>query len=56
MRRYVTHNWFHADYRWFTKAILRFFDESPPRKRERIVESVTDSFRTVIHDGFRMVG
>ncbi len=56
MHRHVTHNRFHADLRQFTEAIFRFFDETLPREWEAITESVTDSFRIVTHDGYRMVG
>ena len=56
MHRHVTHNRFHADFRQFTEAIFRFFDETLPREWEAIAESVTDSFRIVTHDGYRMVG
>ena len=56
MHRHVTHNRFHADFRQFTEAIFRFFDETLPRERERIAEFVTDSFRVITHDGYRMVG
>jgi len=54
MHRHVTRNRFHADLRQFTEAILGFLDETLPRDPERIAESVTDSFRVIIHDGYRM--
>ncbi len=56
MHRHVTHNRFHADFRQFTEAVFRFFDETLPREWEAIAESVTDSFRVITHDGYRMVG
>ena len=56
MHRHVTRNLFHADLRRFTGAIFRFFDETLPRDCERIAEYVTDSFRIIIYDGYRMVG
>ncbi len=56
MHRHVRRNRFHADLRQFTGAIFRFFDDTPPREREAIAESVTDSFRVITHDGHRMVG
>ena len=56
MHRHVTHNRFHADFRQFTEAIFRFFDDTLPREWEAIAESVTDSFRVITHDGYRMVG
>ncbi len=56
MHRHVTHNRFHADLRRFTGAIFRFFNDTLPREWEAIAESVTDSFRIVTHDGYRMVG
>ncbi len=56
MHRHVTHNRFHADLRQFTEAIFRFFDETLPREWEAIAESVTDSFRVITHDGYRMAG
>ncbi len=32
-------------------AIFRFLDETPPREREAIVESVTDRYRVIAPDG-----
>jgi len=55
MHRHVTRNRFHADLRQFTGAVLRFLDGTLPREREAIAESVTDSFRMITHDGYRMV-
>jgi len=54
MHRHVTRNRFHADLRQFTEAIFRFFDGTLPREWEAIAESVTDSFRVITHDGYRM--
>jgi len=58
MHRHVTHNRFHADFRQLTGAVLRFLDGTLPREWEweAIAESVTDSFRAITHDGYRMVG
>jgi len=56
MHRHVTHNRFHADLRQFTEAVFRFFEETLPRERERIADAVTDSFRVITHDRYRMVG
>jgi len=56
MHRHVRRNRFHADLRQFTEAIFRFFDGTLPREREAIAEPVTDSFRVITHDGYRMVG
>jgi len=56
MHRHVRRNRFHADFLQFTEAILRFFDGTLPREWEAIAESVTDSFRVITHDGYRMVG
>lgn len=54
MHHHVTHNRFHAGFWQFTEAILGFFNETPSGDWERIAESVTDSFRVIIHDGYRM--
>ena len=56
MHRHVTRNRFHADFRQFTEAIFRFFNETLPREREAFADAVTDSFRVITHDGYRMVG
>ncbi len=56
MHRHVRRDRFHADLRRFTGAIFRFFNDTLPREREAIAESVTGSFRVVTHDGYRMVG
>jgi len=37
-------------------TIFRFLDETLPREWEAIAESVTDSFRVITHDGYRMAG
>jgi len=54
MHRHVRRNRFHADFRQFTEAIFRFLDGTLPREWEAIAESVTDSFRVITHDGYRM--
>ncbi len=56
MHRHVRRNRFHADFRQFTGAIFRFPDGTLPREWEAIAESVTDSFRVITHDGYRMAG
>jgi len=54
MHRHARRNRFHADLRQFTGAVLHFFDGTLPREWEAIAESVTDSFRVITHDGYRM--
>ncbi|MCY4242429.1 MAG: hypothetical protein OXD36_11865 [Rhodobacter sp.] len=56
MHRHVRRNRFHADFRQFTEAIFRFFNETLPREREAFADAVTDNFRVITHDGYRMVG
>ena len=54
MHRHVRRNRFHADLRRFTEAVLRFLYGTLPREREAFVDAVTDSFRVITHDGYRM--
>ena len=56
MHRYVTHNRFCPDFRQFTEAIMDFFNTTLPRKWEGTAKTVTDSFRVITHDEYRLIG
>ena len=56
MHRYVTHNRFYPDFRQFAEAIMDFFNKTLPRKWEGTAETVTDNFRVITHDEYRLIG
>ena len=56
MHRYVTHNRCCPDFRQFAEAIMDFFNTTLPRKWEGTAETVTDSFRVITHDEYRLIG
>ena len=56
MHRYVTHNRFYPDFRQLAEAIMDFFNKTLPRKWEEIAETVTDNFRVITHDEYRLIG
>ena len=56
MHRYVTHNRFYPNFRQFAEAVMDFFNTTLPRNREGTAETVTDSFRVITHDEYRLIG
>ena len=56
MHRHVTHNRFYPDFRQFTEAIFGFFNQTLPREWETIRDTVTDNFRVITHDQYRVIG
>ena len=56
MHRHVTHNRFYPDFQQFAEAIMDFFNTTLSRKWEGIAETVTDNFRVITHDEYRLIG
>ena len=55
MHRYVTHNRFYPSQKTFTNAILGFFRETIPKKWHDFRDQVTDNFRVISHQNFRVL-
>ena len=55
MHAHVTHNQFYATQRQFADAILQFFRETIPMKWRDFRSKVTDNFRIISHQNFRVL-
>ena len=55
MHTYVTHNRFYETQPQFATAILAFFRETIPRKWPEFRDKVTDNFRIISHQEFRVL-
>ncbi len=55
MHERVTHNRYYETERLFTNAILNFFRETIPREWPTFRDQVSDNFRIISHDNFRML-
>jgi transposase len=55
MHTHVTHNHFYATQKQFAEAILRFFRETIPKKWRSFRDQVTDNFRIISHQNFRVL-
>ena len=55
MHREVTHNKFYPTFAQFTEAIDGFFAEMLPEKWRAWRDTVTDNFRVISHQGFRVL-
>ena len=56
MHQCVTHNHHYSTQKQFADAILRFFRETLPNEWETFRNQVSDSFRVVTHEKFRVLG
>ena len=56
MHRQVTHNRCYPDFHQFAEAIFGFFDRTLPENWHTIRSTVTDNFRVITHDQFRLIG
>ena len=56
MHKYVTHNRAYDSFARFVEAINEFFDRALPKEAEEISDAVTDSYRVIIHDKYRLIG
>ena len=55
MHRYVTHNRFYPSQKAFANAILAFFRETIPKTWHDFRDQVTDNFRVISHENFRVL-
>ena len=55
MHAHVTHNHFYATQKQFAEAILRFFREVIPKEWGSFRDQVTDNFRIISHQDFRVL-
>jgi transposase len=55
MHAHITHNRFYPTHPQFAAAILAFFREIVPRKWHEFRDKVTDNFRIISHQGFRVL-
>ena len=55
MHQYVTHNRHYPTQKQFANAILRFFRETIPKDWETFRSQVSDNFRVITHEKFRVL-
>jgi len=55
MHKYVTHNRFYSTYRQFAEAILAFFSRTVPKEWPEFRDTVTDNFRIISFQNFRVL-
>lgn len=55
MHKRVTHNRHYATFDQFTDAILKFFRKTLPNKWHEFRDTVTDNFRIISHDQYKLV-
>ena len=55
MHRHVTHNKCHATFNQFSEAVLTFLREEVPRKWQTYCDEVTDNFRIISPQDFRVL-
>jgi len=56
MHQCVTHNQYYPTQKQFANAILWFFRETLPNEWKTFRDQVSDSFRVVTHEKFRVWG
>ena len=55
MHKYVTHNKFYETYNQFAEAILEFFEQTVPENWRDFRDRVSDNFRIILHNDFRIL-
>ena len=55
MHKWVTHNRHYATFNQFTEAILGFFRKTLPNKWREFTDTVTDNFRIILLDEYKVV-
>ena len=56
MHKWVTHNRHYATFNQFTEAILGFFRKTLPNKWREFTDTVTDNFRIISLDEYKVIG
>jgi hypothetical protein len=55
LHQYVTHNRYHPSQKQFADAILAFMRETIPQEWTKFRDKVSDTFRVVTHEKFRVL-
>jgi len=55
MHEYVTHNKFYEHFNDFVEDILEFFEQTVPKQWRDFRDRVTDNFRVILHDDYRIL-
>jgi transposase len=55
MHEYVTHNRFYPGFNEFAEAIVAFFEKTVPARWRDFRDRVSDNFRVIAHDNFRIL-
>jgi hypothetical protein len=55
LRQRLTHNRHYATFDQFTDAILKFFRKTLPDKWREFRDTVTDNFRIISHDEYKLI-
>ncbi len=55
MHKHITHNTCHATFKQFSEAVLTFLREEVPRKWHSYCDEVTDNFRIISPESFRVL-
>ena len=55
MHKHLTHNKFWPDYREFAEAMLGFLRDKVPKRWDEFRDSVTDNFRVIQPNDFRLL-
>ncbi len=55
MHKWVTHNRHYATFDQFTDAILKFFRKTLPVKWREFRDTVTDNFRIISHNEYKLI-
>lgn len=56
MHEHVTHNRHHAHFNDFTEEILNFFRKTLPKKWHKFRDTVTDNFRVITQEDYKLIG
>ena len=56
MHEHVTHNRYHASFDDFIDAIFGFFRETIPKSAHLWCDTITDNFRVISHEKYRLIG
>jgi len=55
LHQYVTHNRYYPSQKQFADAILAFMRETIPQEWTKFRDKVSDNFRVITHDNFRVL-
>ena len=55
LHQYVTHNRYYSSQKHFADAILAFMRETIPREWKNFRDKVSDNFRVITHENFRVL-